>query len=122
MNRELSNLELKTLTNIGKNVKFVRRELLNLKLVEISEHTGVSRDVICRLEALASGDGQMGSGRVYPSISTVIKFCEGIGVTPAELLDKDFLEEPEIQDKILEYCKDFSNPMKGLVELSEAAE
>ena len=119
-NKELSELELKTLTNIGKNVKYVRRDLLGMKLVDIASHTGVSRDVICRLEALASGDGQMGNGRVYPSISTVIKFCENIGVTPGELLEKDFLYESEIQDRILEHCKDVANLSKGVVQLSDS--
>lgn len=115
-NKELSELELKTLTNIGKNVKFIRRNLLRLKLDEISEYTGVSRDVVCRLEALSSGEGKMGgNGRVYPSISTVIKLCESLGITPAELLDKDFLYEPDIQDKILEHCRDLVNPDRGAI-------
>lgn len=119
MNKELSDLELRTLTNIGRNVKFVRRNLLGLKLVDISEKTGVSRDVICRLEALSSGEGQMGNGRVYPSISTVIKFCEGIGVSTGELLDCDIQNTPDIQDKILNHCKDFANLSKGVKILSE---
>lgn len=118
-NKELSELELKTLTNIGKNVKYVRRSLLDIRLVDIAQHTGVSRDVICRLEALSDGDGTMGNGRVYPSISTVIKFCEGIGVSPAELLEKDIQTDTELQRKILEHCKDMKRDTKGLTPLED---
>ena len=117
-NKGLSDMELRTLTNIGKNVKYVRRNLLGLKLDDLSKHTGVSRDVICRLEALSSGDGCMGNGRVYPSISTVIKFSEGVGVTPADLIDKDFMYESDIQDRIMEHCKDVINNSKGVTILS----
>lgn len=106
MSRELSELQLQTLTSIGKNVKYIRRNLLDVRLADISSYTGVSRDVICRLEALADGEGSMGSGRVYPSISTVIKFCEGVGITPAELLDIDVRSDVSIQNRILEHCKD----------------
>lgn len=111
--RELSELELATLTIIGKNVKFVRRDLLCMTLENLAVQTNVSRDVLCRLEALASGDGQMGFGRVYPSISTVIKFCEGIGVTPSLLMGEDFESNTEIQDMILEKCKDCSKLPTG---------
>lgn len=104
--RELSELELTTLTTIGKNVRFVRRDLLCATLEEMAKQTNVSRDVICRLEALAAGNGEMGFGRVYPSISTVIKFCEGIGVTPSDLMGVDFETNSGTQDKILEYCSE----------------
>lgn len=115
MSKELSELQLQTLTNIGKNVKYIRRSLLSVRLADISEYTGVSRDVICRLEALSSGDGNMGTGgRVYPSISTVIKFCEGVGITPAELLDINIEEDIQIQDKILEHCKEMKRDIKGV--------
>lgn len=106
-NKELSELELKTLTCIGRNVKYTRRGLLRMKLVDLSKHTGVSRDVLCRLEALADGTGNMGSGRVYPSISTIIKFCEGVGVTPSEILEKDFSSDTDIQTRILDNCSVF---------------
>lgn len=105
-NKELSELELKTLTSIGKNVKYTRRGLLHTKLVDLSKHTGVSRDVLCRLEALADGSGNMGNNRVYPSISTIIKFCEGVGVTPAEIFEKDFSSDLGIQERILDNCSE----------------
>lgn len=104
--KELSELEMMTLENIGKNVKYTRRNLLNVTLAEMASNTGVSRDVICRLEYMANGIKS--TDTVYPSISTVIKFCNGVGVSPAELFDRDFKEDAEIQEKIVEHCKYFT--------------
>ena len=59
----------------------------------MADATGISRDVLCRLEALASGDGAMGKGRVYPSLSTIIKFSEFTGMELSELLDKNVRDE-----------------------------
>jgi transcriptional regulator with XRE-family HTH domain len=112
--KELSDLELTTLTNIGRNVKFVRRDLLCLTLEEMAKQTSVSRDVICRLEALSTGDGSMGFGRIYPSISTVIKFSEGIGVTPSDLMGEDFTLNSKVQDSILEHCRDIAKLGSGM--------
>lgn len=101
--RELSDLELSTLENIGNNVKFTRRNLVRVTLNEMARFTGVSRDVLCRLEAFSVKG--VGEDTSYPSISTVIKFCEGVGVTPAELLSENFRTNTEIQEKVLEACK-----------------
>ena len=54
-NEALTEMALRTLTYIGNNVKFIRKSLLDVKLTKMVEITGVSRDVICRLEALATG-------------------------------------------------------------------
>ena len=114
VSRGLSDLEKNTLENIGKNVKFTRRSILGVTLATLAGNTGVSRDVICRLEALST---EVNENTTYPSISTVIKFCEGVGVTPAELFDKDFEEDSEIQKKIVESCKDFMSEDKATISL-----
>ena len=98
---ELSKTELAVLTMVGKNVKFIRRTLLNLKLHELSDKTKISRDVLCRLEALSKGDGSMGKGRIYPSLSTLIKFCDGTGIQLSDLLDRDIEFDSDIQKKIM---------------------
>lgn len=112
VSKELSELEIKTLENIGRNVRYTRRNLLGVTLAEMASNTGVSRDVICRLEYLANG--LKSTDTVYPSISTVIKFCNGVGVTPAELFDKDFREDNEVQDKIVEHCKYFTEDKNAI--------
>lgn len=101
--KEMSEFGMKTLENIGKNVKFTRRNLLDVTLNSMAKNTGISRDVICRLEYLS--DGTLSKETVYPSISTVIKFCEGVGVSLSDLFDKIFQEDLEVQGKILEHCK-----------------
>lgn len=113
-NRVLTELEKNTLMNIGKNVKYTRRDLLNVTLATLSKNTGVSRDVICRLEALSQG---VKPETTYPSITTMIKFCEGVGVLPSELFDSEFEQEAEIQNKILEHCKNFRSEDKDIVSL-----
>ena len=79
--------------------------ILSFTVVETSKFTGVSRDVLCRLEALASGEGKMGSGgRVYPSIMTIIKFSESVGLTPGEFIDKLVSDEPNLEAKVIRNC------------------
>ena len=102
--RSLSDLEKKTLINIGNNAKYVRRVLLGVTLEDMAKITDVSRDVLCRLEAMSSA---IDPNRSYPSITTVIKFCDHIGVTPAELFESDFSEVSFIRGKILEHCSDY---------------
>lgn len=109
MDRAMSDLELLTLDNIGKNVRFIRRDLLRVTLEVLSKNTGVSRDVICRLEALSDIEDSVKKGVkiVYPSISTVIKFCNGVGVTPSQLFETQVEFNDEIIDSVKNYCKDF---------------
>ena len=47
----------------------------------------------------------------------MIKFCEGVGVLPSELFDSEFEKETDIQNKILEHCKDFRSEDKEIVSL-----
>lgn len=105
MDKNLTQAQLLALTNIGKNVQYIRKNILSLTLVQTSKWTGVSRDVLCRLEALASGEGKMGSGgRVYPSIMTIIKFSESVGLTPGELIDKVVADDPTLEEKVIRCC------------------
>ena len=109
MDRKLSELELMALDNIGKNVRFVRRELLGVTLEGLAKSTGVSRDVICRLEALSDVEDSLRAGDkvVYPSISTVIKFCDGVGIKPSQLLETQIEYDEGVISIIKEHCKDF---------------
>lgn len=110
MDKKFSELELTTLDNIGKNVRFIRRELLGVTLEGFAKSTGVSRDVICRLEALSDiGDNEIVSKIVYPSISTVIKFCNGVGIKPSQLFETQVEFNDEILEGIKEHCKEFMN-------------
>lgn len=115
--KELSDFGINILENIGRNVKFTRRKLLNVTLYEFAENTGVSRDVICRLEDLAKGENV--EQKTYPSIKTLIKFCEGVGVTPSDLFEKDFEKDDDIQNDILEHCKGFRKSDKNVISLDD---
>lgn len=106
-NGKMSDLELLTLDNIGKNVKYIRREVLGITLEHLAKTTGVSRDVICRLEALSDIDERRDTKVVYPSISTVIKFCNGVGITPSQLFETQVEFNEDIIENIEEHCKDF---------------
>lgn len=97
----LSEMALNTLTTIGNNVRFIRRVLLGMNLNPMAEKTGVSRDVLCRLEALSEGTGAMGKGRVYPSLPTIIKFCESVGIDLSEMLTVDISMDANIQGRII---------------------
>lgn len=110
----LSEKSLTILTRLGSNIKFVRNSLLCLKLNDMAKVTGISRDVLCRLEVLSSGDGKAGNGRVYPSLSTIIKFCESMGIEVSELLDKDIAVDVDLQKKVLEKCSDFLYESKSV--------
>ena len=121
-NEKLSEMALNTLTMIGNNVRFIRKSLLDVKLNPMADLTGVSRDVLCRLEALASGEGNMGKGRVYPSIQTLFKFCESIGISLDELLTKEISIDPEIQSKIVNFCGVSTSDIHGLKSLGNVPE
>ena len=114
--KRMSELSVKTLENIGKNVRFTRRSLLNITYASMQENTGVSRDVLCRLEDL-SNTSTNENFRGSPGFDTLIKFCDGVGVTPAELFEKEFSSDPDIQKRILEHCKTFANQDKNTVVL-----
>lgn len=114
MGEVLSTMALQTLTTIGVNVRFIRKTLLDMNLTPMSEMTGVSRDVLCRLEALASGDGMMGKDRVYPSLPTLIKFCESTGIGLCELLTVDVVNCSDIQSVIINHCKVPISKLKDL--------
>lgn len=117
--RVVTEFEKEIFTNIGKNVRYARRNILNITLANLSANTGVSRDVICRLEYLADG---VKESTVYPGIPTIIKFCEGVGVSPSDLFDKDFSTDIEIQNRILEHCKGFIKEDKNVMSLDEKVE
>ena len=92
-------------------MRFVRRELLGVTLEGLAKSTGVSRDVICRLEALSDVEDSLRAGDkvVYPSISTVIKFCDGVGIKPSQLLETQIEYDEGVINIIKEHCKDFMN-------------
>lgn len=88
----------KYLVCVGRNVRYVRRVLLKDTLAKFSERTGISRDVICRLEDLAHGEDSR--SKSSPSISTLVKFCSSIGVTMSELSEQDMQSSEEIKSRI----------------------
>lgn len=90
----------KCLVCIGKNVRYTRRVLLKDTLAKFSERTGISRDVICRLEDLAHGEDSRSRSKSSPSISTLVKFCSSMGVTMSELSEQDMQGSEEIKNRI----------------------
>ena len=76
----------------------IRRVLLKDTLAKFSERTGISRDVICRLEDLAHGEESR--SKSSPSISTLVKLCSSIGVTMSELSEQDMQGSEEIKNRI----------------------
>ena len=115
----LSDMALNTLTRIGNNVKFIRKSLLNKKLIYMAELTGVSRDVIWRLEALSSGEGGMGKGRVYPSLPTLLKFCDAIGIDMSDMLTVDIEYSSDIQSRIVSHCGISIDSLRSLESVKE---
>lgn len=91
-----------TMRLIGKNAYYTRRKVLDCTLKEFSEYTGISRDVICRLEYLAKGKFD-----VYPSFLTTLKFSYNVGVTMSELYETDFEGNSAIESKIREKYKKY---------------
>ena len=102
MSREINKNEEITLKILGKNLRFIRKNLLNLTLHQMVELTGVSRDVLCRVEDMANG---LNGKKAYPSIYTIIKIASGLGVKPSFLLDCDISMSDKCQSVVLNSCK-----------------
>lgn len=96
---DFSELERDTLRLLSKNVRYLRRDLLNTTLNELANLTGASRDVICRIEDIATTDESENVNMKF-NLTTVIKLCEGTGITLAEMLCEDISKSEEIKDRV----------------------
>lgn len=109
--REISEKEEIVLKMLGKNLRFVRKNLLNLTLQQMVDLTGVSRDVLCRVEDMANG---LKENKACPSIYTVIKIASGLGVKPSLLLDSDISMSEKSQNIVLFNCGKYAQ-QKNLI-------
>nr|DAS88234.1 MAG TPA: helix-turn-helix domain protein [Bacteriophage sp.] len=73
------------LVQLGKNVRYIRVNILETTISEFSNLTGISRDVICRIEDLRLGK----NSKACPSVSTILKLCKSLNVDIGEIMGND---------------------------------
>lgn len=70
------------LTNLQNNLKFLRKEIAQITQQELASQSGVSKDVIWRME-----NNKWDGGRTAPSLTSVITLCSFYGLTVTQMLD-----------------------------------
>ncbi len=98
----MTNKELETLRFLARNLRFIRRSLIRVSVSVVSRNTGISRDVINRLEYWA--DKIPNSKMAFPSISTLVKLGEAYGVSVGVLFDVDISQSESLQEAISKHC------------------
>lgn len=98
----MTDKELMTLRFLARNLRFIRRSLIQVSVSVVSRNTGISRDVINRLEYWA--DKIPNSKMAFPSISTLVKLGEAYGVSIGILFDVDISRDEGLQEMISKHC------------------
>ena len=73
------------LVQLGKNVRYIRVNVLETTISEFSNLTGISRDVVCRIEDLRMGKGS----KTCPSVSTILKLCKSLNIEIGDIMGND---------------------------------
>lgn len=73
------------LVQLGKNVRYIRVNVLETTISEFSNLTGISRDVVCRIEDLRMGEGS----KTCPSVSTILKLCKSLNIEIGDIMGND---------------------------------
>ena len=89
------------LQQLGKNIRDIRVNILKCTISEFSKITGVSRDVVCRLEDLRTG----GNDKTCPNIVTILKVCQSLNISIGEILGKDIISNIDLVNTLK--CMDF---------------
>lgn len=89
------------LQQLGKNVRDIRVSILKCTISEFSKITGVSRDVVCRLEDLRAG----GNDKTCPTIVTILKVCQSLNISIGDILGNDIISNIELVNTLK--CMDF---------------
>ena len=77
-------------------LKFYREEQ-NLSQFELSLQSGVSQNMITYIE----------TGKRSPTLKTIIKLCNALGISPAKLFDLDDKEKEETKRMVIEAIKKY---------------
>ena len=81
-------------TKALQKLKFYREEQ-NLSQFELSLQSGVSQNMITYIE----------TGKRSPTLKTIIKLCNALGISPAKLFDIDDKEKEETKRMVIEAIK-----------------
>ena len=71
------------------------REKQKLSQLELSYRSGVSQNMIAYIEG----------GKRTPTLTTIIKLCNALGINPSELFIDDDSERNTIKEKVIELVK-----------------
>ncbi len=83
-------------TKALQKLKFYREEQ-NLSQFELSLQSGVSQNMITYIE----------TGKRSPTLKTIIKLCNALGISPAKLFDIDDKEKEETKRMVIEAIKKY---------------
>ena len=70
---------------LGKRIKYLRLTKLGISQEEFSRKIGIDRTYFCKLE----------SGKKNPTLETLNKICDGLGMTLKEFFDFEIPKETE---------------------------
>ncbi len=73
------------------------RERAHLSQMDLAFKAGVSQNMV----------GYIESGKRTPTLSTLLKMCEALGVSPASLFTKDEYDIEEVRDVMHKYIDYF---------------
>ena len=77
-------------------IKFYREEQ-NLSQFELSLQSGVSQNMITYIE----------TGKRSPSLKTIIKLCDALGISPSKLFDIDDKEKEDTKKMVIDAIKKY---------------
>lgn len=83
-------------TKALQKLKFYREEQ-NLSQFELSLQSGVSQNMITYIE----------TGKRSPTLKTIIKLCNALGISPAKLFDINDKEKEETKRMVIEAIKKY---------------
>ena len=86
------------LVQLGKNVRYIRVNVLETTISDFSNITGISRVVVCRVEDLRLGKGS----KSCPSVSTVLKICKALNVEIGDIMCDDISQNKSALGKLRE--------------------
>jgi transcriptional regulator with XRE-family HTH domain len=92
--------------NIGKRIKEIRTSK-NIKSIDLAKKAGITSVYLSYIEA----------GEKIPTLETLEKICDALGITLAELFTEDLSDMPPEVIKLIQEIKNFSpEQIKSLIE------
>ena len=98
----MNKTKITTLCALRDNVLYLRKKLLRVSQSELARHSGVSRDVLWRIENFDSSEEG-----TSPSLETIITFCDFFGIGVESLLSGRLMSDKEAVKKVLRRREDF---------------